>query len=296
MSTVRVAAAQYPIEFLGDWPRFEAKLAGMCADAGRAGARLLVFPEYGSMELTSLFAREIQGDLHRQLEHMQTLLPRYLDLHRELATRHGVYLVASSFPVQAEGEYRNRAYLFGANGGVAFQEKLVMTRFENERWLIKPGQGVKVFETAFGRVGVNVCYDCEFPLIARRQAEAGADLILVPSCTDTLAGYHRVRVGCQARALENQCYVVQAPTVGEAPWSEAVDVNVGAAGVFAPPDRGLPDDGVIALGHLNRPGWVYADLDLEALRRVRSQGQVLNARDWMRQPLALSGSVQTVPL
>jgi predicted amidohydrolase len=75
-----------------------------------------------------------------------------------------------------------------------------------------------------------------------------------------------------------------------------VDVNVGAAGMFAPPDRGLPDNGVVALGHLNRPGWVYADLDLEALRRVRREGQVLNARDWVRQPLALSGTVQAVPL
>jgi predicted amidohydrolase len=296
MSTIKVAAAQYPIEFLGEWARFEAKLTGIVADAVRAGARLLVFPEYGSMELASLFPPEVYGDLQLQIDRMQELLPRYLDSHRELATRHGVYLVASSFPVRLEGGYRNRAYLFGPNGGVGFQEKLVMTRFENERWFIKPGQEVRVFDTAFGRIGVNVCYDCEFPLIARRQAEAGADLILVPSCTDTLAGYHRVRVGCQARALENQCYVLQAPTVGEAPWSEAVDVNVGAAGVFAPPDRGLPDDGVVALGHLNRPGWVYADVDLEALRRVRTQGQVLNARDWTRQTLALSGSVQAVSL
>jgi predicted amidohydrolase len=126
--------------------------------------------------------------------------------------------------------------------------------------------------------------------------EAGAALILVPSCTDTLAGYCRVRVGCQARALENQCYVVQAPTVGEASWSEAVDVNVGAAGVFAPPDRGMPDDGVLARGELNQPGWVYADLDLAAIKQVRSHGQVLNYRDWERQPPALSGSVETVAL
>jgi predicted amidohydrolase len=296
MTAVRIAAAQYPIEFLGEWARFETKLVDLIGGAAQAGAQLLVFPEYGSMELASLFPAQVYGDLSLQLDRMQELLPRYLDLHRELTTHHGVYLLASSFPVRLDGEYHNRAYIFGPNGGVAFQEKLVMTRFENERWLIKPGQGLRVFDTAFGRIGVNVCYDCEFPLIARRQAEAGADLILVPSCTDTLAGYHRVRVGCQARALENQCYVVQAPTVGEAPWSEAVDVNVGAAGAFAPPDRGLPDDGVVARGELNRPGWVFADLDLEALRRVRSEGQVLNARDWPRQPLALSGPVQAIAL
>jgi predicted amidohydrolase len=293
---VKIAAAQYPIEFLGGWQRFEDKLAGMAADAAAAGAKLLVFAEYGSMELASLFPQEVYRDLRRQIERMQELLGRYLDLHRNLATQHALYLVASSFPVRVEGEFRNRAYVFGPNGGVGFQEKLVMTRFENERWLIKPGHAARVFETSFGRLGVNVCYDIEFPLIARRQCEAGADLIVVPSCTDTLAGYHRVRVGCQARALENQCFVVQAPTVGEAPWSEAVDVNIGAAGAFAPPDRGFPDDGVVARGELNVPCLLYADLDLDAVRRVRTQGQVLNSRDWSRQALALSGAVESVSL
>ena len=136
---------------------------------------------------------------------------------------------------------------------------------------------------------------CEFPLFARAQAQAGADLILVPSCTDTLAGYHRVRIGCQARALENQCFVAQAPTVGEAPWSEAVDVNVGAAGIYAPPDRGMPDNGVLTVGELNRPQWVFADLDFEALRRVRDSGQVFNARDWDNQRSAVA-AVRVCPL
>lgn len=157
------------------------------------------------------------------------------------------------------------------------------------------GQGIKVFETRFGRIAINVCYDVEFPLIARAQAKAGADLILTPSCTDTLAGYHRVRIGCQARALENQCYVAQAPTVGEAPWSEAVDVNVGAAGIYAPPDRGMPDNGVLTVGELNRPQWVFADLDFEALRRVRDSGQVFNARDWDNQRSAVA-AVRVCPL
>ncbi|HEX4423489.1 MAG TPA: hypothetical protein VH165_36520 [Kofleriaceae bacterium] len=117
----------------------------------------------------------------------------------------------------------------------------------------------------------------------------------MPSCTDTAAGYHRVRVACQARALENQCYVVQAPTVGVAPWSIAVDDNVGAAGVFAPPDRGLPDDGVVAIGAYSEPGWVVAELELDALARVRADGQVLGHRDWDR-PAHLAADVRVVTL
>jgi predicted amidohydrolase len=88
-------------------------------------------------------------------------------------------------------------------------------------------------------------------MLARKQVEAGANLILVPSCTHTLAGYHRVKIGCQARALENQCYVVQSPIVGIASWSEAVDVSIVAAAIYTPVDREFPDNGILAIGELN---------------------------------------------
>jgi len=155
-----------------------------------------------------------------------------------------------------------------------------MTRFENEQWSISGGNEVRVFDTQLGRIGIAICYDSEFPLIARRMVERGADVILVPSCTDTLAGYWRVRIGCQARALENQCYVVQSPTVGAAPWSAAVDTNIGAAAVYTPVDRGFPDNGVAALGELNAAQWVYADIDPAGIATVRREGQVFNYRDW----------------
>jgi predicted amidohydrolase len=116
--------------------------------------------------------------------------------------------------------------------------------------------------------------------LARKQVEMGVNLILVPSCTDTLAGFHRVKIGCQARALENQCYVVQSCLVGNAPWSEAVDVNVGAAGIYTPVDRGFPDNGILAAGNLNAVQWVFAEVSLASCAVVREQGQVFNFRDW----------------
>jgi predicted amidohydrolase/GNAT superfamily N-acetyltransferase len=276
----RIAAAQYPIEFLGDWARYEAKIARWVDEAARNGARLLLFPEYFSMELASLFPAEIHTSLPAQLPALQSVLPRFLELFAAQAKRHDVIICAGSFPVRVGDGYRNRSYLFHGDGRSEFQEKLQMTRFENEQWLIQAGGDVRVFDTALGRIAINVCYDSEFPLIARRQVEMGADLILVPSCTDTVAGYWRVRIGSQARALENQCYVVQASTVGSAPWSPAVDVNVGAAAIYTPVDRGFPDDGVLASGTLNAAQWVYADVDLGAIVQVRSEGQVFNFRDW----------------
>jgi predicted amidohydrolase len=155
-----------------------------------------------------------------------------------------------------------------------------MTRFETEDWHVGAGEALRVFDTALARVGIGICYDVEFPLLARLQVAAGAELILVPSCTDTRAGFHRVRLGARARALENQCFVAQACTVGDAPWSAAVDRNTGAAAVCTPLDYGFPEDGVLAEGEMDRAQWVFADLDPAALAAVRANGQVFNYRDW----------------
>lgn len=274
---LRVAAWQYPVEHIASWNAWLAKLDAGFAEAAARGAKLCVVPEYASMELTSLTGGD---DLAAQLAALQPLLPGYLDAYARLARRHELAIVAGSFPERlASGEVRNRLRVHAAGGSVTI-EKLQMTRFERERWGIAPGAGQSVVDLGGFRLGVAICYDAEFPLVVRRLVAAGADLIAVPSCTDTAAGYHRVRVACQARALENQCHVVQAPLVGVAPWSIAVDENVGSAGVFAPPDRGFPDDGVIALGAYNEPGWLVADLDLDAIARVRTEGQVLGHRDW----------------
>ncbi len=277
----RLASAQYDIGFLKDWREYEAKVSRWVTEALEQKAKLLLFPEYFSMELASLFPQEVYRSLSRQLESLQTIYPDFLKLYSSLARTHDVYILAGSYPVRQEnGGYHNRAWLFRPDGSSDFQDKLQMTRFESEQWLITGGNEIKLLDTEFGKIGVNICYDSEFPMIARKQVEAGANLILVPSCTDTLAGYHRVRIGCQARALENQCYVVQSPTVGLAPWSEAVDVNIGAAAVYTPVDYGYPDNGVLAIGELNQAQWVYADIDLSAIATVRETGQVFNHRDW----------------
>ncbi|MAK67614.1 MULTISPECIES: carbon-nitrogen hydrolase family protein [unclassified Methylophaga] len=281
MSKVKVAAAQYDIGFFKDWSQFTDKLTQWVAEAVEEKAKLLVFPEYGSMELASLFGEAIYTDLGKQLHSMQDVYADWQDLHHQLSKQYDVMMLASTFPVlQEDGTFRNRANLYAPDGLIGFQDKLIMTRFENEQWLIHPGQQIKVLDTDVGRIGISICYDIEFPMIAYQQVNAGADLILAPSCTDTQAGFHRVRIGCQARALENQCYVVQSPTFGEARWSEAVDVNTGRASIYTPVDYGFTDNGILIEGVADKPGWVCADLDLTEIARVREEGQVFNYRDW----------------
>jgi predicted amidohydrolase len=158
-----------------------------------------------------------------------------------------------------------------------------MTPFERD-WGISPGAGPRVFSTALGLIGVAICYDSEFPLLVRAMTEAGARLILIPSCTDKVSGFNRVRTAARARALENTCACVTSPTVGEAPWSPAVDVNTGMAGVFVPAEAGVSPNGILAEGRLDEPGWVYATIDLAALDRLRSSGEMRNDADWSKQP------------
>lgn len=286
VETITVATAAYQVGFFSHWSEYEQHIRRTLYEAVDQGANVLVLPEYFSMELASLFEQKVYQSLSQQLHAMQSCHDDFLGLFRTMAQETGVYILAGSFPVRVSCHepdvFVNRAYWLSPypDEGTQWQDKLIMTRFEREEWLISPGQELKVLESRFGPVGVNICYDSEFPLLARQQVEMGADLILVPSCTDTLAGFRRVQIGCRARALENQCFVVQSPTVGIADWSPAIDENVGAACVYGPVDYGFPADGVLAEGALNRSGWVLAQLDLARMRRVREAGQVTNYHDW----------------
>jgi len=296
MTAFKLALAQYPIEQLGSFDDWRAKIASWVAEAAGAGAKLLVFPEYAAMELAALDPASM-GDLDGTIRFVAGLIDQIDAHHAALAAAHDVHIVAGSLPCPlADGRAVNRARLFAPNGKVGNQDKIVMTRFEREKWHIAGGEPVRVFETALGRIGISICYDVEFPLIARAQAEAGAILILSPSCTDTMQGYWRVRVGAQARALENQCFVAQAPTVGMAAWSPVLDENYGAAGLFAPPDSDTPDDGVLALGDLGKGQWVYGEIDPARVVRWRAEGTVLPFTHWTESAATTSLPCQVVDL
>jgi len=281
---VRIAAAQYPLDAPASFAAYASKLTQWCEDAARAGATLLVFPEYAAMELAPLAGAAIAADLHASTAAIAAPLAQADALTAQLAARLGVTIIAGSAPqAGADGRFRNVARIFGAGGAKAAQEKLILTRYERETWRLAPGAGQIVIEAQGVRIGVAICYDIEFPVLAHNLAVAGAEIIVAPACTDTHAGHWRVRVGAQARALENQCYVVQAALIGEARWNPAVDVNFGAAGVFAPPDKHLPEAGVIATGAMDEPQWLYATLDLTRIRDARADGEQLNLAHWDEQ-------------
>ncbi|MGQ0456182.1 MAG: carbon-nitrogen hydrolase family protein [Hyphomicrobium sp.] len=288
---LRVASAQYPIgqpKTLAEW---EEKIALWVKTGAATGAELLVFPEYAAIEQAACFGSEVYGDLRLTLAKVAELAASRIALHADLAKKHSVHILVGSGPVlKSDGRFVNAAQLVTPDGAIGEQEKLVMTPFERD-WGISAGGPVRVFKTAIGTFGIAICYDSEFPLLVRAMAEAGADVVLVPSCTERISGYHRVRTGCMARALENTIATVQSPTVGDAPWSPAVDFNAGAAGVFVPSEHGVSDDGVLAEGVIDAAQWVTADIDLARLKRVRDSGEMRNYHDWPLQPGAPAAEV-----
>jgi predicted amidohydrolase len=271
---VRLATLAWPVEPTRD---LAAKLDHWISRA--EGADLLLMPEYACMELAQ------STDEAAELRLMVDRADAVLEQMRAAARRHQIWLQPGSLPMAMGGLVVNRAPLIRPDGSLAFQDKWQMTRFERERWGVARGAPPQVFDTPWGRIGLSICYDAEFPKHLRVQVEAGAWLVLVPACTDTPAGATRVTMCARARAIENQCIVAVAPTVGVAPFSAALDTNHGRAGIYGPADRGFPDDGVLAEGAPDAPGWVFADIDAAMIAHVREHGGVLNHRDWPRGPL-----------
>jgi predicted amidohydrolase len=278
---MKVATAAYPLGFLTSWAQYEDKIAQWVAEAAGNGADLLVFPEYGAMELATLAGEAVARDLEASLFAVSERLPEADALHGRLAAEYGVHILAASGPAATEKRPVNRARLVTPAGGIGIQDKQIMTRFERDIWRVQGGGPLQVFETDIGRIGILICYDAEFPLFGR--ALCDCDVLLVPSCTEALSGYWRVRIGAMARALETQCVSVMASLVGEAPWSDTVDTTTGMGGVFGPPDSGFPQTGVLAEGQLNVPGWTYAEVNLEVIARVRRDGIVLGRQHWVEQ-------------
>lgn len=280
---MKVAVAKYPISAPANFDVFADKQAVVLGDAARGDARIAVLPEYLSLELAATFGLPVFRDLSASLAAIQQHHSAWLELYSRIARQHQMHVIAGSFLLDlGHGVYRNRSYWFTPEGEHAWQDKLQLTGFERATGVIEGGDALKVFDVDGVRAGVAICYDSEFPLPVRAQYEAGARLLVVPSCTDTEAGATRVRVGCLARALENRMFVAQSVTTGMAEWSPALDVNTGEASLYAPMDVGFPADGIVAQTQ-GEQVWAFAELDFAAFEVGRRRAQVANDRDWTGQ-------------
>lgn len=292
MKLLHLASAQYPVTYHANFEAWKSHTAAWVQQAASNKAQLVLFPEYGSMELVSLLPKAVQADIFQQLEGLQALCSDFCQVFAELARKYRMVIAAPSFPLKVEGQFLNRCFVFGPTGAYGYQDKYFMTRFELESWNVQAAPArLCVFEADWGSFGIQICYDVEFPMGASLLCGAGAQIILAPSCTETLRGATRVHVGARARALEQQCYTVVSPLIGDAPWSPAVDINFGFAAVYSTPDKFFPEEGVINSMQAQTPGWLMQTLDLTLLDTVRAEGQTLNFKSQSAIQYGLQGDV-----
>lgn len=294
---MKIATAAYPLDWFDNWATFETKARKWVTDAVNQGAEVLVFPEYGAMELATLAGRDVALDLEQSLHAVSDLIPKADALYTSLARKFGVHILTPSAPVFDTAVHPtrpvNRTRLIAPNGKSDAQDKQIMTMFERDPWHVATGSGtLKLFDTTLGKIGVLICYDSEFPLLGRALIEAGAEYILVPSCTEALAGYWSVRIGAISRALEGQCVTAMASIVGTVDWSTSVEAGNGMGGIFGPPDTGFPSTGIIAEGTLNQAGWTIANAPRSKIAHVRKAGVVRNSTHWSEQ----NGPNSTIPV
>ena len=142
-----------------------------------------------------------------------------------------------------------------------------------------PRHRLRVFETGLGTMAIAICYDVEFPEIARAAARRGCRILIVPSCTDDRQAFLRVRYCAQARCIENQLYVVHATTVGSLPMVSSVALNYGQASILTPSDFPFSRDGILAEGVANLETMVIGELNMEVIESNRATATVLPLRD-----------------
>lgn len=279
MDRIRIAAVQYYIRPVETFDNFRDQVAALVDTAADYKCHVVVFPEYFTVQLLTALG-EVKRPIHDQIRDLASQRDRFVEMMAGLAKQHSIWIIGGTIPtLGGNGDVYNDCYIFNRDGHYGVQGKLHMTRFEREEWLISPRTQLKVFETEFGRVGVTICYDVEFPELARAAARLRADLLFVPSCTDDRQGYYRVRYCAHARAIENQMYVVLSHTVGSLPMVPAVSLNYGQAAILTPSDFEFSRDGILAEGNPNQEMMVIGELNLQTIAQFRTSGTVLPLLD-----------------
>lgn len=236
-----------------------------------------VFPEFFNAPLMGL-----SPDQRNQTEAIRFLASyteQFKNEMSQMAVSYNINVITGSMPLVEDDVLYNVTYLCRRDGTIEIQRKLHITPHERRDWVIKGGENLRVFDTDAGRVGILICYDVEFPELSRLLAEQDMDILFVPYWTDTKNGYLRVRCCAQARAIENECYVVICGSCGNLPQVENLDVQYSQAAVFSPSDFSYPHDAVMAETTPNTEMIMFSDLDLDKLKLTRSEGSVNNLKD-----------------
>lgn len=239
-------------------------------------ADFALFPEFFNAPLMSESNHLSEAESIRKLaEHTEKIVHRF----SELSISYNINIISGSMPEIINGTLYNVGYLCRRDGTIERYEKLHVTPDEAKIWGLQGGTQIKTFDTDCGKIGILICYDVEFPELGRLLADEGMDILFVPFLTDTQNGYSRVRHCAQARAIENECFVAIAGSVGNLPRVHNMDIQYAQSMVFTPCDFAFPSNGIKAEATPNTEMILIADVDIDLLRELHQFGSVRNLRD-----------------
>lgn len=235
-----------------------------------------LFPEFFNAPLMAAYNHLSEADAIRELA---KYTEQIRDKFSELSISYNINIITGSMPYVENGKLYNVGFLCKRDGTVEKFYKLHVTPDEAKVWGMNGGEELKTFNTDCGKIGILICYDVEFPELSRLLADQGMDILFVPFLTDTQNAYSRVRLCAQARAVENECYVAIAGSVGNIPKVHNMDVQFAQSMVLTPCDFQFPTNGIKAEATPNAEMILVADVDVDLLKELNQFGSVHNLND-----------------
>lgn len=291
MRRARIASIQYQLRAIGDFRSFEDQVTFFVESADDYDCDFALLPELFTTQLMSFLP---EREPVNAIRHLAEYTEPVVELISRLAKRTKMHIIGGTHPRVVDGNLYNTSFFFWPDGSYDTQDKIHITPTERDYWRVSPGHAVRVFDTHLGRVGIAICYDCEFPEYVRMLVDAGAEIVFVPYCTDDRQGYIRVRSCAQARAIENQVIVATAGTVGNLPKVRYMYTNYACSAILTPSDFPFARDGIAAEGNPNQEMLIVADVDLDLLAEARAAGSVRPFTD--RRPTIYGSNVEVIAM
>ncbi|TGE10429.1 GNAT family N-acetyltransferase [Hymenobacter fodinae] len=275
-SNVRIGIVQWQMRATQNLDDFFQQMEFFVDTVSGYKADCVLFPEFFNAPMMALTNEESPSVAIRSMSAFTEPIKTKM---MELAVSYNINVIAGSMPLYDDGKLYNVSYLCRRDGTVDEQYKLHVTPDEASYWGMRGGDKLRCFDTDFGKIGILICYDVEFPELSRMLSDEGMKILFVPFWTDTKNAYQRVRLCAQARAIENECYVAITGSVGNLPRVENMDIQYSQSAVFSPSDFAFPHDAIVAEATPNTEMTLIADLDLDLLKDLNTSGAVRNLRD-----------------
>lgn len=274
--TTRIGLVQWQMRLFPDIQAFYDQIEFFVQAVSDYGADFIMFPEFFNTPLMQPY-----NDL-QEIRAMQKLAESTKEIvakMQEFAISYNVNIIAGSMPVKERKKLYNVSYLCHRSGKLDSFKKVHITPNEVKYYGLSGGNDIKVFDTDAGKIGILICYDVEFPELSRILADQGMEILFVPFMTDTQNGYTRVRCCAQARAIENECYVAIAGSVGNLPKVNNMDIQYSQSAVFTPSDFAFPTNAIKSEATPNTEAVLICDVDLYALKELHEYGTVKILKD-----------------